>query len=119
MQQYELEAWPGDHDLTDDQVTELLQQANDIEARYPDPDDQDERDAALVAAFSLMTEDKDEILGNYGHQLAVARRSEARALAALRHAATVLVPAGDATESGFANKAGVDRMAVRRWLGKR
>ena len=72
-QRYEMEAWLGDdHGLTDEQVTDLMRIADDIEARYctPDPDGedpeqeredliqatQDERDAALTIAYRLLTE---------------------------------------------------------------
>ncbi|MFF4791880.1 hypothetical protein ACFY2M_19425 [Streptomyces sp. NPDC001276] len=121
MQMYELEAWLGDdHGLTDGQLTELLAQAGEIEVRYPDPDDQAERDAALSVAYRLMTEPAEAVVADYAAQLATARASEAAALVALQHAARTLVPAGEMSEAGFADKAGVDRMTVRRrWLNKR
>lgn len=120
MQQYELEAWLGDdHGLTGQQLTELLAQANEIEQRYPDEDDQTERDAALTAAYRILRGEQDAV-DELAKQLATARAAEARALAGLGQAARMLIPAGEMSEAGFADKAGVDRMTVRRrWLGKR
>lgn len=120
MQQYELEAWLGDdHGLTGEQLTELLDQANEIEERYPDEDDQAERDAALTAAYRLMSGEQGAVIDELAKQLTTARAVEARALAGLGQAARILIPAGEMSEAGFANKAGVDRMTVRKWLGKR
>ncbi len=120
MQRYELEAWLGDDlgGLKHDQVTELLMLANDIEARYPGEDDDIDRQAALTAAYRLMVESPEDVVDELAQKLITARLAEAEALAALRQAAIVLTPKGW-TETGFANAAGVDRMAVRKWLGKR
>ncbi|MFD4795965.1 hypothetical protein [Streptomyces anulatus] len=119
MQQYELEAWLGDdHSLTGDQVAELLHTAAEIGERYPDADDQLERDAALSTAYQLMATDRD-VVEDLAREREAAKNAELQALAGLRQAALTLIPRGDATEYGFAKKAGVDRMNVRRWLGKR
>lgn len=120
MQRHELVAWLGDNqgDLTDEQVTELLAIAQDIEARYPDKDDVAEREAALTAAYRLMVEDSAAVVAELAEKLLRARLAESESLAAIRQAAIVLTPK-DWTEQGFANAAGVDRMAVRKWLGKR
>ncbi|MFJ1782437.1 hypothetical protein ACIOKA_37660 [Streptomyces anulatus] len=119
MQLHELEAWLGaDHSLTSDQIAELLRTANEIGERYPDPDDQLERDAALSTAYQLMATDQDVVEG-LAREREAAKNAELQALASLRQAALTLIPRGDATESGFAKKSGVDRMNVRRWLGKR
>lgn len=120
MQRYELEAWLGDNqgDLTNEQVTELLVLAEAIEARYPDEDDADESQAALTAAYRLMVEPAEDVVDELAQKLIAARVAQVEALAAIRQAAIVLTPK-DWTEVGFANAAGVDRMAVRKWLGKR
>ncbi|MDQ0809079.1 hypothetical protein QFZ63_000793 [Streptomyces sp. B3I7] len=47
-----------------------------------------------------------------------ARTAESAALSGLRQAATRLIPAGHRSEAGFAREGGVDRQAVRTWLGK-
>jgi hypothetical protein len=120
MQRYELEAWLGDdHGLTDEQMDELLHTADEIEERYPDEDDQDEREAALVAAYRLMTEAPEDLIEELAHERISARVAERKALAGLRQIGTTRIGNGDDTESGFARRARLDRMAVRGWLGKR
>jgi hypothetical protein len=119
VQRHEIEAWLGDdHSLTDDQIDDLMREADEIAERYPDADDQDERDAALAAAYRIMVGEADSLVEELGRERLTARIAEAKALAGLRQAATMLVPASE-SESGFARRAGVDRMAVRGWLGKR
>lgn len=119
MQPYELEAWLGDdHGLADDQFTQLLDMAGEIEERYPEADDQEEREAALTVAYRLLS-GQDDVLEELARQLAEARAVQARSLAGIRQAAHMLVPEGESTEAGFARQAGVDRQAVRKWLGKK
>jgi hypothetical protein len=125
MQRYELEAWLGqDNDrrghgsLMHDQVTELLDLAQDIEARYPDKDEAADRETALTVAYRLMVESPEDVVDELAEKLLRARLAESEALVAIRQAAIVLTPKAW-TEKGFANAAGVDRMAVRNWLGKR
>ena len=119
MQQYELEAWLGnDHGLNEDELAELLDEANEIEARYPDADDQAERDAALSAAYRLKTEPVEDVLADYGKQRTDARTAGLIASAALQQAARTVVADGKLSEAGFARVATVDRMSVRKWLGK-
>ncbi|MFB8772084.1 hypothetical protein [Streptomyces broussonetiae] len=120
MQQYELEAWLGDdHGLTDDQITELLRTADEIEEQYPDEDDRDDREAALTAAYRLMTEAPEDLIAGLAAERTAARAAERKALVALRQIGVTRIGSGDDTEAGYAQQAGVDRMAVRRWLGKR
>lgn len=118
-QRHEIEAWLGDdHGLTDDQIADLMRTADEIAERYRDPDDAEESEAALTAAYRMMVEDQDSVVSDLADQLLRARIAEGRALAALRQAAVMAVANGQ-TEAGFARAAGVDRMAVRAWLGKR
>ncbi|WP_162603923.1 hypothetical protein [Streptomyces sp. CS014] len=117
MQRYELEAWLGDdHNLTDDQIDELLQQADEINDRCGN--DQDEAREALTAAYRLLSEGPDAVTADLAQRRAAARAAEADALAGLQQIAITRIGRGDATESGFARQAGVDRMTVRKWLGK-
>ena len=117
MQRYELEAWLGDdHGLTDDQFDDLLAQADEISARSSN--DPDEAREALTAAYRLMREDADDVTADLAQRRAAARAAELDALAGLQQIAITLIGSGDATESGFARQAGVDRMTVRKWLGK-
>lgn len=120
MQRYELDAWLGDdHGLTEDQIDDLLAAADEIEKRYPDRDDQDEREAALTAAYQLLTEAPEDLIAELAAARVAARTAEIKALAGLRQVALTRISNGDDTEAGFARRAGLDRMAVRKWLGKR
>jgi hypothetical protein len=126
VQRYEIEAWLGDdHGLSAEQVDQLAAAAAEIGRRYPDPDDADEREAALTVAYRLMVEDHDGLLAELGAELLRARLAESRVLAGIRQCAVTLVQGngrgarGLASEAGFARAAGVDRMAVRSWLDKR
>lgn len=119
MQRYELEAWLGEDDgLDEEQIDELLRHADDIQERYPDPDHQAEREVALSTAYRLLRLEE-EVITELSQERSDARAAESRALAGLRQAAIMLIPNGSRTEAGFARQVGVDRMAVRNWLGKR
>ncbi|MFD5577286.1 hypothetical protein [Streptomyces pseudogriseolus] len=116
MQRYELEAWLGDdHGLDEQQLGDLLDEANEIQERYPDPDDQAERDAALATAYRLKTEPAEQVVAEYGQKLTAARAAVAVASAGLQQAAQTAIAKGDFTEAGFARAGGVDRMTVRKW----
>lgn len=129
MQRYEVEAWLGDdHGLTGEQVDLLTATASEIGQRYPDPDDADEREAALTVAYRLMVEDPDSVVAELASMLTGARLVECRALAGLRQAAVDLIDPAPIrgrrddsirSQSGFAARAGLDRAGVIRWLGKR
>ncbi|HEX3778457.1 MAG TPA: hypothetical protein VHX38_02235 [Pseudonocardiaceae bacterium] len=126
MQRYELDAWLGDdHGLTEDQITCLLATADEIAARYPDPDDGDDREQAFVIAYRVLVEPAEDVVAELAVALSRARRFEHAAKVALRQAAASLIEPdarkgdGVRSEAGFAEAAGVDRQAVRSWLGKR
>lgn len=119
MQRHEILAWLGnDHGLTGEQLDEFTTAADEIEQQYPDPDDQDEAQAALIAAYRLLVEDQGAVVGELSAQLISARRAELLAVAGLKQAANQLIGAHVRTESGFAREVGVDRMTVRAWRGK-
>jgi hypothetical protein len=59
-----------------------------------------------------------ERLASAGRRLAAARAEEAAAREQARELAIAAIVAGQ-TEAGVARALGVDRMAVRNWLGKR
>lgn len=126
MQRHEMEAWLGDdHGLTDDQITELMRIADEIGERYPDRDDEEDRDAALFAAYELMTRDAAEVIAEQAGRIEQGRTLERRGLAGARQTVITLDargdldPRGELNESSVARLLGVDRMAVRGWLGKR
>ncbi|TDX84938.1 helix-turn-helix transcriptional regulator [Amycolatopsis arida] len=124
-QHHEIEAWLGDdHGLDDEQVRDLTRIANELDARYPDPDDEDLKTAALVAAYRLMIDDAEEVVTDFANDLFRARAAEHQALAGLRQAARTLVRVdrsarGIHSQAGFAEIVGVDRQTVRDWLGLR
>lgn len=114
-ERHEIEAWLGDdHGLDEDQIRELMRQADDIAERYPDEDDIRERDEALTTAYRVLAGDQ-HLVEELRDQLVRARSLEAEALASLGQAARMMVPDTE-SQSGFARRAGVDRMTVRQWL---
>lgn len=119
MQRHEILAWLGDNqgDLDDDQLAQFTDAANEIEQRYPDPEDRDEAQAALIAAHRLLLENPADVIVELARARARAESARAQALAGLRQGAIQLVGNGY-TEAGYARAAEVDRMAVRNWLGK-
>lgn len=116
MQQCELEAWLGDdHGLDADQMDELLRIAGELEEQYPSEDDRDDREAAFTAAYRLMIEAPEDLVAELAAERTAARAAERKALVALRQVAMTRIGNGDATEAGFAQQAGIDRMTVRKW----
>ncbi len=123
MRRDELEAWLRDNDkgtVTDEQAAVLLAAADEIEARHPEASP--ERAGAFEAAHFLMFNGSAIVVDVLANRLRKARQVEAEALAGLQQAAlTVIQPDGRDVESeyGFAKYSGIDRMTVRKWLGKR
>ena len=113
MERYELEAWlgPALEDLSPQQVDRLLAEAEAIEIRYPDPDDADDREAALTAATQYL-------LGELTVEEAGRRRRETRD--AERHARVsaiqvALMAAADGMPTAAAARAaGLDRQVLIR-----
>lgn len=117
MQRSELESWlgPALDEMTGEQVEQLHVVVEEIHERWPDVDDGDNRQAASVAALQ-------HILGEVspterGHNLRRARDAEREAVVASRQAALMAVRDG-MSESQAARETGLDRMTVRRTLGK-
>jgi hypothetical protein len=78
--------------------------------------------AAATTVVRLATEDHATVLKELATRLHSARRAEYEARFALRQAALSLIHSGGRgiySELGFAEVAGVSRMSVREWLGKR
>lgn len=105
--------WP-DGDPTPEQLVRFHAAAAVIEARWPDPDDQVERDAALSAALGVIT-------GGEGVET-IGRRAAAFQGALLRARAeqigAALAATGYPSEQALADDLGVTRVTVRSWLGK-
>ena len=126
MQLHEMEAWLGDdHGLTEEQIIDLMRTADEIGERYPDPDDQEDRDAALYAAYELMVRDAGEVIAEQAGRISQGRTLVRRGLAGARQTVVTLeargelAPRGAFSEAGLARVLGVDRMTIRGWLGKR
>lgn len=113
MERYELEAWlgPALDDLTTEQVERLHREAEAIAARYPDDDDADDREAALIAAAQYL-------LGDLTLEEAGRRRRETRA--AERHArvqaiqVSLMAAADGMPTASAARAAGLDRQVLIR-----
>lgn len=118
IQRHDILAWLGDdHGLTTDQIDDLTTTAEDIANRYPNPDDTDDREAALVVAYRLTTGDTN-VITELAAELLAADIARHRAVVGLRQAAISTIE-GDhtQTQAGFATLVGVTRMTVRNWLG--
>lgn len=114
MTALELDTLLGDTPANDDQRAALTAAATLIDIRYPNPDHAASRAAAFAAVSEVVIDGAD--LGEIGAAWAAARTAERRAMERLTGAiiANVAVP-----ESHIASIAGVDRMTVRKALGKR
>ena len=119
MTDNELMAWlgPAAEELTAEQIGQVAEASRDIDARYPDPDEQPERDAALSATVQyllgeIQPEDADRALIE-------ARRREREAYVAALQVAVVAHRVGGVPKATAARRAGVDRMALLKALGER
>ncbi|MFD4457722.1 hypothetical protein [Nocardia sp. NPDC058480] len=119
--------WVGESwgELTPDQQQRMNQLGDDVGKIWSDPDDQPTRDVALAAGLDYMLDREsvavlagDSMLETFGDTLASCRRDLQYALARCQIAA-VLASEDGVPETRIAHEAGVDRMTVRKWLGKR
>lgn len=118
MQRYELETWlgPALSELTPDQVDLVESEAGEIDRRFPDPDDEANRTAALSAAVQYLL--GEITLPDAGAALLSARGHAAVELAATQQIARMAALDG-LPETETARQAGLDRMTIRKVLGKR
>lgn len=118
MERHEIEAWlgPAAEDLTDEQIGRLATAAGDIDGRYPDPDDADLREAALIAACQYLL--GEITVEQAGTDLGRARMAEQRARAAAMQVAVMAVQDG-AEKSPTARAGAIDRMRLLEELGER
>lgn len=114
MQDYELEAWLGDVEVTPDQWELLHRAADDTAARYKN-DDGDAAEQAFTAAAMVILGDSnvDAAVTSY----AAAKRAERAAMETLTGAIIGAVLTGD-TEKGISDRTGINRGTVRKALGK-
>jgi hypothetical protein len=122
MQLYELDAYLGDfaNDVTEAQKAMLMRISDELDLLYPPAEEFDEHEEERLAAFSAAVQ---YVMGDLdvdsaGENLLIARLETVEAMAAARQVAVMAAADGEA-EASIARKLGVDRMTVRKWLGKR
>ena len=118
MTDHDLMAWlgPAAEELTAEQIERIAAESRDIDQRYPDPDEQPERDAALSAVVQhLLGETTAE---DANRALVAARRAEREAFAAALQIAVMLVRDRE-KKATAARRAGIDRMSLLKALGER
>lgn len=114
----DLMAWlgPAATELSPEQAERVAVEAHDIEQRYPDPDEQAERDAALSATVQYLL--GETAAADVSRALIEARRREREAYVAALQTAVMLVRDGG-QKKGSAAACGVDRMSLLKALGER
>lgn len=113
-----LDAWLGDarDDLTGEQYSRLVDEATSIADRYPDPDDEADMDDALEAALEYLLGETGP--ADVGADLTRVRIAARTAMVRAQEVARLAVQDG-MSEVRAAETCQVDRMTVRKALGKR
>lgn len=114
----ELRAWlgPAADELRPEQIDRVADAARDISNRYPAPDDQDKRDAALSATVQYLLGETDA--QEVSQALVAARAAERTAYVAALQVAVMMVRDGG-EKKGSAQACGIDRMGLLKALGER
>lgn len=107
---------PAAGELTAEQADRVRSEAQRIAERYPDPDEQPEREAALSATVQYLLGDVTAEDAN--RALIEARSRERAAYVAALQVAVLLVGDGE-QKATAARSAGVDRMRLLKALGER
>lgn len=113
----DLMAWlgPAADDLTLEQIERVAAESRDIDERYPDPDEQPEREAALSAVVQyLLGETTAE---DVKRELIDARSRERAAYVTALQVAVMLHRDG-MPKAVAAREAGIDRMRLLKALGE-
>lgn len=115
MQRHELEAWMGP-DWTPEQIDAVEEDYRSWESDNPDASEEDK-----TAILTAIAQYHDGVLNmpDLARADLDARTAAANARRALKAATIVRHRLACVTESGLAREAGVERMTVRAWLGKR
>ena len=113
MQPYELDAWLGDTDLTAEQRTALEDAIDHLSARYAG--DEDAVGEGMGGALMVILGDDtlEDVAGEWSRARAAERDAMARLTGAIIAEAVQGVP-----ETTIAQRTGVNRMTVRKALGK-
>lgn len=114
----DLMAWlgPAASELTPEQIEQVADAARDIEQRYPGPDRQDERQAALSATVQYVL--GETTAADVSRELSTARQREREAYVAALQVAVMMVRDG-AYKKNSAEACGIDRMGLLKALGER
>ena len=120
MQPYELDAWLGDTELTDEQRATFARTVEAIADRYPGREhgqhpDEESITEAMTGALQVML--GDDTLEGVAAAWARARAAERAAMARLTGAVIASAVQGQ-PETTIAERASVARMTVRKALGK-
>lgn len=112
MQDYEMDAWLGDTEATDEQRAALKHAADEIGARWPDPDDADVRAEAFTAAAMVVLGDATdvEVVDAYREARRAAREAQARMTGAII-AGQIIAPESEVAQAA---RLGVSRLTVRK-----
>lgn len=114
---YEMDAWlgPARDEMTDEQAKRFTAGLELISTRYPEPDDQMERDAATSATVQCIL--GETTVQEQARNLRDARIHTATTMAAAQQVARLAVRDG-APKATTACQIGLDRMTMRKVLGK-
>jgi hypothetical protein len=107
---------PAAEELTAAQIECVVNEDRRLSERYPDPDEQREHEVALSATIQYLLGDTSAEEAN--RALVDARRREREAFVAAEQVAVMLHRDGT-PEAAAARAVGIDRMSLRRALGKR
>lgn len=113
MEEYELDAWLGDTEITGEQRAALHRAWGMAAARYGDDLDDDREQAFSGAAQVILG---DATLNGVAEAWARARRAEREAMAVLTGA--IIAASETMSESAISSTTGINRMTVRKALGK-
>lgn len=125
MERHEIVAWLGDeHGLTEAQLAELEEVADELAARFPGPDWAAEREAALVAAHSvLVSTDEVNLVGVAADDQAAAQAEQMAAArdfsvarAALRQTVRSTAARWGTSAEQLADMSGEPVVVIREWL---
>ena len=113
MQEYELRAWLGDVEATDEQMEALMRLSDEIDERFPGGDDvEDHNEAFNGGAFLILgLRSRDDLRTEW-------ENARAEAHAAHRRMVGGIIADHTDTEVALSERWGLSRMTVRKALGK-
>lgn len=117
MSNEEMTAWlgPAAEELTEDQIDRFERIWDGLDEQYPDEDDQDIRNEVLGAAVQYLLDET--TIDEAGAKRAATRAESLRASAAAQQIALMAIEDG-MSETEAARRANIDRMWLRKRLGK-